>query len=196
MTKGNSKILPILVIVLGFIIGIILGIIALNTAELAYLLVSVSICILSVVIAFVLWKRTGMAVAPTEKPPAIKVVAIDDEADILRLITIKLSKEGFDVSTAHDGEEGIKTVLKVLPDVMIVDVMMPGKDGYQVVSEVKKRLGEKAPIAIMLTSKAEEADMVKGLSAGANDYITKPFSPRELIERINVALIKVSKSPT
>ena len=112
----------------------------------------------------------------------------------MRLIRIKLSKEGFEVSTASNGDEGVKKILAEKPDVVVVDVMMPGKDGYQVVSEVKKKLGDEAPVVIMLTSKAEESDMELGLLVGADDYITKPFSPRELIERINVALIKSKKT--
>jgi len=124
----------------------------------------------------------------------IRVVVIDDEADILQLIRMKLSKEGFNVSTASNGDEGIEKVLREKPDVIIVDILMPGKDGYQLVSEVKAKLREESPIIIMLTSKTEDADMVKGLSMGADDYITKPFSPRELIERINVALIKGVKA--
>jgi CheY-like chemotaxis protein len=129
------------------------------------------------------------------KPDAkIRVIVIDDEADILHLIRMKLSKEWYDVSTASNGDEGIEKVLREKPDVMIVDILMPGKDGYQVVSEVKAKLREASPVIIMLTSKTEDADMVKGLSMGADDYITKPFSPRELIERINVALIKGVKA--
>ena len=124
---------------------------------------------------------------------AIRVLAMDDEADILRLVRIKLEKAGFQVSTALDGEEGVEKGLAERPDVMIVDVMMPKKDGYQVVAEVKEKLGDKAPIAILLTAKGQETDVVKGLTGGADDYVTKPFSPRELIERINVALIKKGK---
>jgi len=124
----------------------------------------------------------------------IRVVVIDDEADILQLIRMKLSKEGFNVSTASNGDEGIEKVLREKPDVIIVDILMPGKDGYELVSEVKAKLREESPVIIMLTSKTEDADMVKGLSMGADDYITKPFSPRELIERINVALIKGIKA--
>lgn len=123
----------------------------------------------------------------------IKVVAIDDEADILRMIQRKLEKNGFKVITASDGEEGVIKVLTEKPDVMIVDVMMPKKDGYQVCKEVKETLLDKSPVIIMLTSKTEASDLVKGLSEGADDYITKPFSPHELIERINVALIKKGK---
>ena len=118
----------------------------------------------------------------------IRVVAMDDDHDILRLLRIKLEKEGFQVITATDGEEGVKAVLGEKPDVMIVDVMMPKKDGYQVLEEVQAKYGDKSPVTIMLTSKAEPSDLVEGLSRGADDYITKPFSPSELIERINVAL--------
>jgi CheY-like chemotaxis protein len=186
----------LLIVVLSLILSIVFGAISLYTSNSLYLLVSAVFCIFAIAIAFLPRKQTRTIGLETKAPSAVRIVAIDDEADILRLIQIKLAKEGFDVKTASDGEEGIKAVLTVLPEVIIVDVMMPGKDGYQVISEIKKKLGEKAPVAIMLTSKAEEADMVKGLSAGADDYITKPFSPRELIERINVALIKGSKSPT
>jgi DNA-binding response OmpR family regulator len=77
---------------------------------------------------------------------------------------------------------------------MIIDVMMPRKTGYEALAEIKEKMGAKTPVAIMLTSKAEAKDLVEGLSKGADDYITKPFSPRELIERVKVALIKSGKS--
>jgi DNA-binding response OmpR family regulator len=76
---------------------------------------------------------------------------------------------------------------------MLLDVMMPRMDGYTVVSEVRQKLGSEAPVIIMLTAKGQEADVVKGLSSGADDYIIKPFAPRELIARINVVLIKSGK---
>jgi DNA-binding response OmpR family regulator len=123
----------------------------------------------------------------------IRVLAVDDEADILRMIRIKLSKAGFEVSTASDGEEAVVKALAEKPDIMLVDVMMPKKDGYRVVSEVKKELGSEAPLTIMLSAKGEDADVKEGLMRGADDYITKPFSPRELVERINVVLIKSGK---
>jgi DNA-binding response OmpR family regulator len=122
-----------------------------------------------------------------------KIVAIDDDADLLRLVRIKLTKEGFEVVTAVNGEEGVSAVLREKPDVMIIDIMMPKKDGYQVLTELREKMGKKTPIAIILTAKAETKDIVKGLESGADDYITKPFSPRELIERINVALLKRGK---
>lgn len=190
----------LLLVFIAFIVGTILGLLpGLESLGLGgsdwpqYFLVAGVAYAISVIVLIITIRSMLYVHAEIEPSGAIRVVAIDDEADILRLIRIKLTKEGFDVSTASDGEEGVKKVLSEKPDVMVVDVMMPGKDGYQVVAEVKKKLGDKAPVAIMLTSKAEEADMRRGLSVGADDYITKPFSPSELVERINVALIKSGK---
>ncbi|GAC1476673.1 MAG: hypothetical protein PVSMB4_00650 [Ktedonobacterales bacterium] len=123
----------------------------------------------------------------------VRVLAVDDEADILHLIEIKLKKAGFEVMTGRDGQEGLDKALAEKPDLMLVDVMMPQLDGYAVVREVKRQLGVDAPIIILLTAKGQEADVVKGLSSGADDYIIKPFSPRELIARVNVLLIKHGK---
>ena len=120
----------------------------------------------------------------------IRVVCMDDDPDILRLLKIKLTKAGFAVTTAKDGEEGVKTIIEAKPDIIIVDVMMPKKNGYQVLEEVKSKLGKKCPSSILLTAKAEAADLIEGLSHGADDYVTKPFSPSELIERVKVLLVK------
>ena len=125
----------------------------------------------------------------------IRVLAIDDEEDIRRLVQIKLSKAGYEVITASDGEEGVVVALEAKPDVVVADVMMPGKDGYQVVAELKEKMAPEPPILILLTAKNQKADVMQGLSGGADDYVTKPFSPRELIERIEVALIKSGKTP-
>ena len=124
---------------------------------------------------------------------AIRALVVDDEADILRLIEIKLKKAGFEVMTARDGQEGLEKALVEKPDIMLVDVMMPRMDGYTVVSEVRQKLGSEAPVIILLTAKGQEADIVKGLTSGADDYIIKPFSPRELIARVNVVMIKSGK---
>jgi DNA-binding response OmpR family regulator len=124
----------------------------------------------------------------------IRVLVIDDEEDIRRLVKIKLSKAGYDVTTANDGEEGVALALKIMPDVVITDIMMPGKDGYQVVKELKGQLSFEPPVLILLTAKNQKTDIMHGLASGADDYVTKPFSPRELIERIEVALIKAGKT--
>jgi CheY-like chemotaxis protein len=181
---------------MGTILAIVPGIIALSRGlpnAIVLLIFGVIIYACSIQIAFIIRDQFEEIRADPKPDAAVRVIVIDDEADILQLIRMKLSRKGFDVSTASNGDEGIEKVLRDKPDVMIVDIMMPGKDGYQVVTEVKARLREDSPVIIMLTSKTEDADMVKGLSMDVDDYITKPFSPRELIERINVALIKGAK---
>jgi two-component system alkaline phosphatase synthesis response regulator PhoP len=125
----------------------------------------------------------------------VRTLVVDDEVDILRLIEIKLRKAGFEVMTARDGQEGLSKALAEKPDLMLVDVVMPKLDGFSLVSEVRKSLGAAAPVIILLTSKGEEADVVKGLSSGADDYIIKPFSSHELIARIQVTLIKNGIAP-
>ncbi|HYL44282.1 MAG TPA: response regulator [Ktedonobacteraceae bacterium] len=127
---------------------------------------------------------------------AIRTLVVDDEADILRLIEIKLKKAGFEVTTARDGQEGLDKALAIKPDLLLIDVMMPKLDGYSVVAEVRNVLGAESPIIILLTARGQETDVIKGLTSGADDYIIKPFSPRELIARINVALIKSGKHTT
>jgi len=122
-----------------------------------------------------------------------RVLAVDDEPQVLRLIEVKLRKAGFDVLTARDGEEGLSTALSERPDVVLLDVMMPRMDGFTAASKIKEQL-DPAPLILMLTAKGQESDVVRGLSGGADDYIIKPFSPRELLARINVALIKAGKS--
>jgi len=124
---------------------------------------------------------------------SIRLLVIDDEEDIRRLVQIKLSKAGYEVTTANDGEEGIALALENKPEVVVSDVMMPGKDGYQVVAELREKLADNPPVMILLTAKNQKSDVMEGLAGGADDYVTKPFSPRELIERIEVALIKAGK---
>lgn len=124
----------------------------------------------------------------------IKVLAVDDEADVRRLIQIKLKKAGFDVLTANDGQEGLERCLAEKPDVVIMDWMMPRMDGPTATARIKAEC-KPTPIIIMLTAKGTEGDVIQGLSGGADDYIVKPFAPRELIARVNVALVKAGKQP-
>jgi DNA-binding response OmpR family regulator len=114
-----------------------------------------------------------------------RVLVVEDEADIRRLVSIKLKGAGYDVSTANDGEEGLAAA-----DLLVSDVMMPKKDGYTMVREVREALGSEAPVVIMLTSRGQHSDVATGLDAGADDYIVKPFAPRELIRRIEVVLLR------
>src|SRR5262245_29518862 len=124
----------------------------------------------------------------------VKVLAVDDEPDVLRLVEIKLRKAGFDVFTARDGQEGLEQAIAERPDVVLLDVMMPRMDGYTTAGRIKAEV-QPPPLILMLTAKGQETDVIKGIAGGADDYIIKPFAPRELIARINVALIKAGKSP-
>ena len=125
-----------------------------------------------------------------------RVLVVEDEADIRRLISIKLKGAGYDVSTANDGEEGLAAAVRDKPDLIVSDVMMPKKDGYTMVREVREALGSEAPVVIMLTSLGQTNDVATGLDAGADDYIVKPFAPRELIQRIEVVMLRHERQDT
>jgi two-component system, OmpR family, alkaline phosphatase synthesis response regulator PhoP len=123
-----------------------------------------------------------------------RVLAVDDEPDVLGLVETKLQKAGFEVTTATNGVEAVERALAGKPDVVIMDVMMPKLDGLSACTQIKKQMGDSAPIIILLTARGQEADVVEGLSCGADDYMVKPFAPRELVARVNVALMKAGKS--
>ena len=123
---------------------------------------------------------------------AIKVLTVDDEPDVRRLIEVKLKKAGFEVITAVDGEEGVEKAKSENPDLILMDVMMPKMDGYTAVEKIKTEM-DPAPLVMMLTAKGTEDDVMQGLMGGADDYITKPFAPRELIARVKVTLIKAGR---
>jgi two-component system, OmpR family, response regulator MtrA len=119
-----------------------------------------------------------------------RVLVVEDEEDIRRLVSIKLKGAGYEVSTAHDGEEGLAAAVRDKPDLLVSDVMMPKKDGYTMGREVREALGSEAPVVIMLTSRGQDTDVATGLDSGADDYIVKPFAPRELIARIQVVMLR------
>jgi two-component system alkaline phosphatase synthesis response regulator PhoP len=123
----------------------------------------------------------------------IRVLAVDDEPDVLHLVEIKLKKAGFEVLTARDGEEGLQKALDERPEVVLLDVMMPKMDGFTVASRIKTQL-HPPPLILMLSVMTHESDLATGFASGADDFIIKPFAPRELIERINVLLIKAGKT--
>ncbi|MEW6358477.1 MAG: response regulator transcription factor [Planctomycetota bacterium] len=123
------------------------------------------------------------------------ILVVEDEEDILELVTYNLSKEGYQVRGAVSGEEGLKAVRSNPPDLVVLDLMLPGMDGLQVCKRLKAdpRLAQ-IPV-VMLTAKGEEADIMTGLELGADDYITKPFSPKVLIARIRAVLRRRTKTP-
>jgi DNA-binding response OmpR family regulator len=124
-----------------------------------------------------------------------KILVVDDEVDVRRLIEVKLKKAGFEVLTAADGLEGLETAKAENPDMVVMDVMMPRMDGFTAVKHIKAEMNP-APVVLMLTAKGQESDVIEGLTGGADDYMVKPFAPRELIARIQVALIKAGKKVT
>ena len=121
-----------------------------------------------------------------------KIVIVEDEQAISDIIKYNLEKEGYQVHTAYDGEEGLQVIESVNPDMILLDIMMPKLDGLQVCKKVRQT--KDTPI-IMITAKAEEIDKVVGLELGADDYITKPFGMRELIARVKANLRRVVVAP-
>ena len=120
------------------------------------------------------------------------VLVIDDEKDLLELVRYNLEKEGYQVKTAEDGEAGLEAAVREMPDIVIVDLMLPGIDGLDVCRRLRADPRMARTPIIMLTAKTTETDRVVGLEMGADDYITKPFSPRELAARIKAVLRRVS----
>ena len=117
-----------------------------------------------------------------------KIVVIEDEVDILEVINYNLSKEGFDVCSALDGQEGLALIKKEVPDLVLLDLMLPGLDGIEICRKLKTDYSTRSIPIIMVTAKGEESDIVLGLGMGADDYMVKPFRPRELMARIRSVL--------
>lgn len=117
-----------------------------------------------------------------------KILVVDDEPSITHLVSAYLKQEGYEVHTAADGEAGLKAARVFKPDLIILDVMLPGLDGMEVLTRLRR---ESDVYVILLTARTEETDKIVGLSVGADDYVTKPFSPRELVARVKAALRRV-----
>jgi two-component system KDP operon response regulator KdpE len=122
--------------------------------------------------------------------PPIRVLVVDDEPQILRALRAALRGHGYDVQTAADGEEALDALALHPPDIVILDLVMPGKSGFDVVREVRgwSQSAQRTPAIIVLSARGEDRDKVTALDLGADDYLTKPFSMNELLARIRVAL--------
>lgn len=114
-----------------------------------------------------------------------KILVVDDEPSISNLVVSYLQKEGYEVYSALDGPAGLKAARTYHPDLIVLDIMLPGMDGLEVLTQLRR---ESNVYVIFLTAKTEELDRILGLSIGADDYVTKPFSPRELVARVKAAL--------
>ncbi len=117
-----------------------------------------------------------------------RILAVDDEEDILTLLKYNLEREGYLVDCVETGEEALEHAVAVRPDAILLDLMLPGRDGIEVCRELRKNPDTKNVPIIMLTAKSEESDMVSGLEVGADDYVPKPFSAKVLIARLRALL--------
>lgn len=122
-----------------------------------------------------------------------KILVVDDEEDILELLRYNLAREGYQVVCAASGEKALKKIKSVPLDLIVLDLMLPGIDGLEVTKKLKNDPENRNIPIIMLTAKGEEADIVTGLELGADDYVTKPFSPRILIARIRAVIRRQAK---
>jgi len=122
-----------------------------------------------------------------------KILIVDDEKDIVRMLEYNLKKEGFRVLCAFDGESAVRLARHDHPDIIILDLMLPGIDGFEVCRQLKRDDATHAIPLVMLSAKVQESDKIVGLELGADDYVTKPFSPRELIARIKAVLRRVKE---
>ena len=118
----------------------------------------------------------------------MNILIVEDEAEIAELIQLYLSKEGFDCHVCRDGSTALERFKEIQPDLIVLDLMLPGLDGLEVCTRIRQQKDIKDPYIMMLTAKGEELDRIIGLSTGADDYMVKPFSPRELVARVRAVL--------
>ena len=119
---------------------------------------------------------------------------VDDEPDIIALVAYHLVKHGYRVSTASDGNEAVRAAKQELPALIILDLMLPGKSGYEVLEELRAAPATRDTAVLMLTARKEEEDRIRGLALGADDYLTKPFSPQELVLRVGAILRRMTQA--
>ncbi len=121
-----------------------------------------------------------------------RILVVDDEPDITALVAYHLAKAGYRVSTAANGPDALKSAREERPDIVILDIMLPGVSGYDVLAELRRREETRDVGVILLTARREEPDRIRGLSLGADDYLTKPFSPAELALRVSALLRRLA----
>ena len=121
-----------------------------------------------------------------------RILVVDDEPDITALVAFHLARAGYRVSTAANGTDALRSAREERPDVIVLDLMLPGLSGYEVLAELRRRPESRDTGVIMLTARREEPDRIKGLTLGADDYLTKPFSPAELVLRVQAVLRRLT----
>jgi two-component system phosphate regulon response regulator PhoB len=133
--------------------------------------------------------------APAAPAPADRVLVVDDEPDIVALVAYHLAKSGYRVSTAANGRDALDVVRRERPALVVLDLMLPDLSGYDVLEQLRADEATRHVAVLMLTARREEPDRIRGLSLGADDYLTKPFSPQELVLRVGAILRRVAASP-
>ena len=121
-----------------------------------------------------------------------RVLVVDDEHDIVALVAYHLAKAGYRVSTASSGPDALTAARQERPALIVLDLMLPGSSGYEVLEQLRAQPATREMAVLMLTARREEADRIRGLSLGADDYLTKPFSPQELVLRVGAILRRLS----
>jgi two-component system phosphate regulon response regulator PhoB len=124
-----------------------------------------------------------------------RILVVDDEPDITALVTYHLARAGFRVSTANTGTDALRAAREERPDLVVLDLMLPGASGYDVLAELRSREETRDVGVILLTARREEPDRIRGLTLGADDYLTKPFSPQELTLRVQNLLRRLAAPP-
>jgi two-component system phosphate regulon response regulator PhoB len=127
---------------------------------------------------------------------AERILVVDDEADILALVTYHLAKSGYRVSTAATGPEALRAARDERPALVVLDLMLPGMSGFEVLEQLRADAATSSIAVLMLTARREEPDRIRGLSIGADDYLTKPFSPQELVLRVGAILRRTAAGAT
>jgi two-component system phosphate regulon response regulator PhoB len=129
---------------------------------------------------------------PSETVAVHRILVVDDEPDITALVAYHLAKEGYRVTTAGTGADALRSAREERPDLVVLDLMLPGHSGFEVLAELRRREETRDVGVLLLTARKEEPDRIKGLSLGADDYLAKPFSPKELVLRVGAILRRLA----
>ena len=128
-------------------------------------------------------------------PVSHKILVVEDEVDIATLVSFNLQRVGYAVDMVHDGRAGLEKILKEQPDLVVLDLMLPGMDGFSILKEMQRDSRANTIPVLMLTAKSQIDDRIRGLESGVDDYLTKPFSPKELILRVQAILKRNKATP-
>lgn len=137
----------------------------------------------------------GAGAAGAGAAGAHRILVVDDEPDITALVAYHLAKEGYRVTTVGTGAEALRAALEERPDMVVLDLMLPGHSGFEVLAELRRRAETKDVGVLLLTARKDEPDRIKGFSLGADDYLAKPFSPKELVLRVAAILRRLAAPP-